>query len=187
MRYLECCVAHSSRRAFPRARRENASEGEGSAGSLGREKKKERSRGARFERNERENERRVAGATRARANVCAPCGGALFTRQLMSSETRRKLWTSRTAGAGCSFTEAASGSAVERELPPNGSGEKMERRGEDVRRNPKYSRCLAPSGRLCRRYDCAIADNKNVDSSFLDAASCAKMALETRGTVDTQP
>lgn len=62
-----------------------------------------------------------------RANVCVPCGGALFTRQLMSSETRRKLWTSRTAGTGCSFTETASGSAVERELLPNGSGEKMER------------------------------------------------------------
>lgn len=173
MRYLECV-----RRAFPRARGER----ERRRGQRGLARKKKKKKREAAEHDLRETKERRKGGGR-HANVCVPCGGALFTRQLMSSETRRKLWTSRTAGTGCSFTEAASGSAVERELLPNGSGEKIER-------GVKMSDVILNTRDASRRRggsDCAVADNKNVDSSFLDAASCAKMALKTRGTVDTPP
>lgn len=69
-----------------------------------------------------------ARATRARANVCMPCGGALFTRQLMSSETLRKLWTSRSHGYRVFSRKPASGSAVKHELLPNGGGGKIKHR-----------------------------------------------------------
>jgi len=74
------------------------------------------------------------------------------------------------------LTEAASGSAVKRELLPNGSsGEKMMHRVKmsDV---TNYSRCLASSKILPRQLRLCYCKNVN---SLLDAVRCAK----TRSTV----
>lgn len=69
---------------------------------------------------------------------------------------------------------------MERELAAAKRERREDRaRGENVRRNPKYSRRRRGSAAVMTAL---LQITKMLIRSFLDAASCAKMALETRGT-----